>query len=332
MEHGSPIKRSKSKGKAGVDYDVSRFTGKNAENLFNKVWIRNGAVLKRKLNLVALENSGISFVQNFTTRGWINLAKFKAELVLTLCQEFMANIKHEPETEQGKEKLCSWVREKKIKVTPDTFADIFEIPREENPEFAFPNVGMPDLAVVSQELLLEGDEWDGEVQCNKTRLKNKYLILFLFLCHSLLPLKRIVSMNVARARLLWAIDTGKTIDLPRTMFLSLCSTYKASDKRGLSLRGPLIELLCPDLRDKGRRGNWREEAQEGSAIGMGDLKEAILNLGKEMSKQMAEFREEVNTRLSSLEEESSRHTVMLQDMKGMLIRMEEEDGDDDEED
>ncbi|GFY90879.1 hypothetical protein Acr_07g0010750 [Actinidia rufa] len=140
MEHGSPTKRSKSKGKAGVDYDASRFTGKNAENLFNKVWIRNAAVLERKLNLVALENSGISFVKNFTTRGWINLAKFKAESVLTLCQEFMANIKHEPETEQGKEKLCSWVRGKKIKVTPDTFADIFEIPREENPEFAFSNV------------------------------------------------------------------------------------------------------------------------------------------------------------------------------------------------
>ncbi|GFZ19876.1 hypothetical protein Acr_28g0005810 [Actinidia rufa] len=161
MEHGSPTKRSKSKGKAGVDYDASCFTGKNAENLFNKVWIRNGA-----------------------------------------------------------------------------------IPREENPEFAFPNVGMPDLAVVSQELLLEGDEWDGEVQCNKTRLKDKYLILFLFSCHSLLPLKRTVSMNTARARLLWAIGTGKTIDLPRIMFLSLCSTYKASDKRGsVPFTGFLTELF-----------------------------------------------------------------------------------------
>ncbi|GFY91126.1 hypothetical protein Acr_07g0013220 [Actinidia rufa] len=330
---------------------------KNAENLFNKVWIRNGAVLERKLNLVALENSGISFVQNFTTRGWINLAKFKAESILTLCQEFMANIKHEPETEQGKEKLCSWVRGKKIKVTPDTFADIFEIPREENPEFAFPNVGMPDLAVVSQELLIEGDEWDGEVQCNKTRLKDKYLILFLFSCHSLLPLKCTVSMNTARARLLWAIGTGKIIDLPRIMFLSLCSTYKASDKRGsVPFTGFLTELFKRSRvhipvdfirsepegpidraslsRSEGQRKKRKleEEAQEGSAIGMGDLKEAILNLGKEMSKQMAEFREEVNTRLSSLEEESSRHTVMLQDMKGMLIRMEEEDDDDDEED
>ncbi|GFZ11376.1 late embryogenesis abundant protein, group 2 [Actinidia rufa] len=163
----------------------------------------------------------------------------------------------------------------------------------ENPEFAFPNVGMPDLAVISQELLLEGDEWD-------------------------------VSMNVARARLLWAIGTGKTIDLPRTMFLSLCSTYKASDKRGSS-------FFVPRSEGQRKKRKLEEEAQEGSAIGMGDLKEAILNLGKEMSKQMDEFREEVNTRLSSLEEESSRHTVMLQDMKGMLIRMEEEDDDDDEE-
>ncbi|GFS36390.1 late embryogenesis abundant protein, group 2 [Actinidia rufa] len=318
MEHGSPTKRSKSKGKAGVDYDASRFTGKNAENLFNK---------------------------------------FKAESVLTLCQEFMANIKHESETEQGKEKLCSWVRGKKIKVTPDTFADIFEIPREENPEFAFPNVGMPDLAVVSQELLLEGDEWDGEVQCNKTRLKDKYLILFLFSCHSLLPLKRTVSMNVARARLLWAISTGKTIDLPRTMFLSLCSIYKASDKRGsvpftgfltelfkrsgvhipldfirIEPKGPIDRASLSRSEGQRKKRKLDEEAQEGSAIGMGGLKEAILNLGKEMSKQMAEFREEVNTRLSSLEKESSRHTVMLQDMKGMLIRMEEEDDDDDEED
>ncbi|GFS36414.1 GDP-L-galactose phosphorylase 1 [Actinidia rufa] len=261
MEHGSPTKRSKSKGKAGVDYDASRFTGKNAKNLFNKVWIRNGAVLERKLNLVALENSGISFVQNFTTRGWINLAKFKAESVLTLCQEFMANIKHEPETEQGKEKLCSWVRGKKIK-------------------------------------------------CNKTRLKDKYLILFLFSCHSLLPLKRTVSMNTARARLLWAIGTGKTIFLPRIMFLSLCSTYKASDKRGsVPFTGFLTELfkrsgvhipvdfirIEPEgpidraslSRSEGQRKKRKleEEAQEGSAIGMGDLKEAILNLGKRIDSE-----------------------------------------------
>ncbi|GFY91062.1 hypothetical protein Acr_07g0012580 [Actinidia rufa] len=251
---------------------------KNAENLFNKVWIRNGAVLERKLNLVALENSGISFVQNFTTRGWINLAKFKAESILTLCQEFMANIKHEPETEQGKEKLCSWVRGKKIKVTPDTFADIFEIPREENPEFAFPNVGMPDLAVVSQELLIEGDEWDGEVQCNKTRLKDKYLILFLFSCHSLLPLKCTVSMNTARARLLWAIGTGKIIDLPQLFKRS--RVHIPVDFIRSEPEGPIDRASLSRSEGQRKKRKLEEEAQEGSAIGMGDLKEAILNLGR----------------------------------------------------
>ena len=64
---------------------------------------------------------------------------------------------------------------------------------------------MPDLATVSHELLLEGDEWDGEVQCSKTHLKDRYLILFLFSYHSLLPLKRTVAMSVTRASLLWEI-------------------------------------------------------------------------------------------------------------------------------
>ncbi|GFZ15885.1 hypothetical protein Acr_25g0002940 [Actinidia rufa] len=231
MERGSPTKRSKSKGKAGVDYHASRFTGQNEEKLFNKVWVRNGAVLERKLNLVALENTRISFVQNFTT------------------------------------------------------------------------------SVVSQELLLEGDEWDGEVQCNKIRLKDK-------------------------ARLLWAIGTGKTIDLPRIMFLSLCATYKALDKKDsvpftrfltelfkrsrvhipldftkIEPEGPIDRVSLSRSDGQKKKRKLEEEAHEGSAIGMGELKEAILNLGKEMSKQMSEFRAEVNTRLTSLEEESSRHTV-----------------------
>ena len=133
---------------------------------------------------------------------------FKAESILTLCQEFMANIKHRPVTEKGKERLVNWVRGKKLKVTSNTFAEIFEIPREENPEFEFLDIRMPNLATISHELLLEGDEWDGEVQCSKTRLKDRYLILFLFSCHSLLPLKCIVAMSVTRVSLIWAIGMG----------------------------------------------------------------------------------------------------------------------------
>ncbi|GFZ06469.1 hypothetical protein Acr_18g0006390 [Actinidia rufa] len=107
MEQGSPTKKSKSKGKAGVDYDASHFTGQNEEKLFNKVWVRNGAVLKRKLNLVALENTGIRY------------------------------------------------------------------PERKTQSLHFLMLGCQDLVVVSQKLLLEGDEWDGEMQCYKTCLKDK---------------------------------------------------------------------------------------------------------------------------------------------------------------
>ncbi|GFS31969.1 hypothetical protein Acr_00g0020170 [Actinidia rufa] len=167
MEHGSPTKRSKSKGKAGVDYDVSRFTGKNAENLFNKASDKRGSVPFTGFLTELFKRSGVHIPLDF------------------------------------------------IRIEPE---------------------GPIDRASLSR----------SEGQRKKRKLE--------------------------------------------------------------------------------------EEAHEGSTIGMGELKKAILNLGKEMSKQMSEFREEVNTRLSSLEEESSRHTVMLQDMKGMLIRMEEEEDDDDEED
>ncbi|XP_057495951.1 uncharacterized protein LOC130780945 [Actinidia eriantha] len=332
MKTRGSSKKSKSKGNESVDYDASRFTGKHEKKLYNKVCIR--AVIERKLNLVTLENTGIMFVQNFTIRGWINLMKFKAELVLTLCQEFMANIKYNLETEKGKEKLCSWVRGKKLKVTPDTFAEIFEIPKEDNLEFEFPNVGMPNLAVLSQELLLEGDEWDGEVQYNKTRLKDKYLVLFLFSCQSLLPLKRTVSMNTARARLLWAIGTWKNIDLPHMMFLSLCAAHMASDKRGyVPYTGFLMELFkrsgvhipvditrieheWPLIRKKRR---LEVGAYEEPLMGMAKLNEAIMNLVREMSAQMSKFKVEVNVRMTSLEEESRRYTTMLQEMTGMMI-------------
>ncbi|GFZ11216.1 hypothetical protein Acr_22g0006140 [Actinidia rufa] len=204
----------------------------------------------------------------------------------------MENIKHEPKTEQGKEKLCSWVRGKKLKVTPDTFAEIFKIPREKNPEFAFPNVGMSDLAVVSQELLLEGDEWDGEASDKRGSV----------------PFMGFLTEYFKRS--------GVHIPLDFTR---------------IEPEGPIDRASLSRSEGQKKKRKLEEEAHEGSAIGMGELKEAILNLEKEMSKQMAEFRVEVNTQLTSLEEESSHHTIMLQDMKGILIRMEEEEDDDDKE-
>ncbi|GFS29009.1 hypothetical protein Acr_00g0004960 [Actinidia rufa] len=108
-------KKSKSKRKKSMNYDFSRFTGKVEEKFYDRVWVRNGAVIKRELNLVMLENSGIELLQDFTSRGWISLTMLKAESILTLWQEFMANIKYNLVTKKGKKRLTSWVWGKKLK-------------------------------------------------------------------------------------------------------------------------------------------------------------------------------------------------------------------------
>ena len=97
---------------------------------------------------------------------------------------------------------------------------------------------------IFHELLLGDDNLDGEVQCNKTRLKDRYLMFFSFLCHSLLPLKRTVIMGVTRANLLQAIGTEKSIDLPCMMYMALCSTYESSNARSyVPFTGFLTELF-----------------------------------------------------------------------------------------
>ncbi|GFS41458.1 hypothetical protein Acr_00g0074480 [Actinidia rufa] len=72
---------------------------------------------------------------------------------------------------------------------------------------------------------------------------------------------------------------------------------------------------------EGQRKKRRLEviAHEEPSIGMAKLKEEIMNLTMEM-----------NTRMNALEKESSRHTIMLQEIKGMLIRMQSNKEEDDD--
>ncbi|GFS41392.1 hypothetical protein Acr_00g0074030 [Actinidia rufa] len=305
MEAEGSGTKSKYKGNEKVDYDSSRFTGKVEEKFYNRVWVRNGAVIERELDLVTLESSNIERLQNFMSRGWISLTMFKEESILTLCQEFMVNIKYKPVIEKGKERFTSWVLGEKV-VTPDTFTEVFGIPREKKPKFKLLDIGMPDLVTISHELLLEGEEWNGEFAMGD-----------------------------------WH---GKNIDLSRMMFMSLCAAHTASYTRGfVPFTGFLTELfkrngvhIPVDLiriepkrpinrsslsRSEGQKKKRRFEAiapQEPS-IEMAELKEEIMSLRMEMS-----------THMTALEEESSRHTTMLQEIKGMLIRMQSKEEEDDD--
>ena len=60
---------------------------------------------------------------------------------------------------------------------------------------------------------------------------------------------------------------------------------------------------------------------EAPSIGMNELKEAITSL-----------RTEFDTWMTALEEQSGRHTTMLQEIKGILICMQSKDDEEDEND
>ncbi|GFZ00554.1 hypothetical protein Acr_14g0001890 [Actinidia rufa] len=85
-------------------------------------------------------------------------------------------------------------------------------------------------------------------------------------------------------------------------------------------------------RSEGQRKKRRleEVVDKAPSMGMSELTEAITNLEKEFGTQMTKFRSEVNTRLTTLEEEFSRNMTMIQEMHGMLIRMQAKDEDEDE--
>ncbi|GFZ21901.1 hypothetical protein Acr_29g0010630 [Actinidia rufa] len=151
------------------------------------------------------------------------------------------------------------------------------------------------------------DIWDGEVQCNKTFLKD-------------------------RANLLWPIGTGKTIDLPRMMFMALCAAYDSSDPKGsVSFTGLLTELfkrhgisIPVDLtrtepekpidrysltRSEGqqKKRKLEEGTSEQPSVGIPKLQEAIANLRVDFDTRMTLH----DKHFSRLEEQSGRHTTLI---------------------
>ena len=176
--------------------DASRFMGAYEETTYCSTCVNYGAAIERGVRLSVFHSNELE--NEFTKRGWLGVTKFKGECILTLCAEFMSNISA-PVTERGSEHIRSWVRGKEVILTPDTFVRYFGLRRVEDPKFDYPDLGAPSTQTLCEVLLNPGETWSGEGQCDKLKLHPKYLFLFLFSCHSIMPLKRRVSMSLHRA-------------------------------------------------------------------------------------------------------------------------------------
>lgn len=349
------LTKTTSKGKALVvgssseGYDASRFLGVHEERAYRNSWVNYGAVIERGLKLRTFHPQLLE--DEFTRRGWLGLASFRGECILTLCAEFMSNISA-PVTEKGSEVIRSWVRGKEIILTPDTFARYFGLRRVENPEFDYPAIGAPPVSVLCEVLLNADETWNGEGQCSKLKLRPKYLILFIFSCHSIMPLKRTISMSLHRAQLLWAIGTGKSIDLPRFMFMQVYYAFTHPHAQGsipftcvltrlikeskvkiprelvtLAQENPIADHTLS--RSEGQKESKKKRKKMAEELRQKMLGEGAGVSGEASGWQAAMARQEekldtfitsTNAKFQSLEEHAERHTTLLQEMMAMMIR------------
>ena len=216
---GTRVKTTAGRGKeeqppqgALLDYEAEIFNGKDPQRDYRKIWRRKSLALERAIKLEDFEGEPYFWEEAFTQRGWLEFAKFSGVACKHLCGEFFANI-ISIEEDPGKEHITSWVRGKNITITPDSIAALCKLKRTEGAQFQFKEDPDIDTTVVASEILLPNQTWEKKF-VGKNVVNDRYLPLFLWSTHNLIPIGRTSEMDTQRGKLLWAIGTGKPIDLP----------------------------------------------------------------------------------------------------------------------
>ncbi|GFZ18278.1 hypothetical protein Acr_27g0000170 [Actinidia rufa] len=127
------------------------------------------------------------------------------------------------------------------------------------------------------------DIWDGKVQCNKMRLKDRFYAI-----HWLLT------------ELFKRHGVSILVDLTR-----------------MEPKKPIDRYSLTRFEGQRKKRKLEEGASERPSIGIPELQEAIANLRVDFDTRMTAH----NEQFSRLEEQSGHQTTLLQEIKGMLIRM-----------
>ncbi|GFS35097.1 hypothetical protein Acr_00g0037810 [Actinidia rufa] len=141
------LKGKEAAGSSSETYDALRFLRVHEERAYRKTWVQNRAVIEKEIRLN--DFGEFTWEKEFADRGWLGLASFNGECVVTLYAEFMENISS-PIDEKGNTKIVSWVQGKEIILTPDSFAHYFRLRQVENPNFEYPDVGVPPLSNIEE--------------------------------------------------------------------------------------------------------------------------------------------------------------------------------------
>ena len=203
------------------EFDATRFRGREQEVEYGRVWNTRKIVVERRWVVSQFEAEPYGWLRPLTDRQWLGLASFRGQYSATLVAEFMANISSDPVC-GDRHILRSWVRGRDIVITPDSFTEQFGLPRVAHPEFTYDGEHPPSHKEMCAEILAPGESWTAS-QIRVRQIAPRYHPLFLWTCYSIFPLGRTVECSRMRGQLLWAIGTGRSIDLPHFMYMALWS-------------------------------------------------------------------------------------------------------------
>lgn len=95
-------------------------------------------------------------------------------------------------------------------------------------------------------------------------LTPRYTALYLFCCSTIFPIVRRSELKRDRARLLWAIGTGRTIDLPLYMYRVFCEDYLHPRAQGAIPFGCILTRLIEEVLPASILGILREQQPKGA--------------------------------------------------------------------
>lgn len=218
-------------------FDRHRFVDIEASKRYHESVVKRNLIPERGLKPCCSNQREIFLI--IRDQGWEDFVKQPEAAVVSLVREFYANM--------DESSLSVIVRGKLVKFDHSTINRFYKLPNIDNDEYSTYINDELNLEQVLETIGRPGAQWtmrgDDPLSFQTSELNNLNKAWLSFIGAKLKPVTHYSDVNKDRAILLYAIVTGKSIDVGRIIQQSIRHSRRASTTGGLG-HPSLITALC----------------------------------------------------------------------------------------